>query len=415
MNENPSNVLLVLLRLDLKARQPLLTRVGQQGETVQILQEGSHLLAGILDPTNRSRGAPVTDIELIGGKLKTYNKVLTGFQEISRRYYDDGGFIEKPESYNSDQQEEVLERISAVGHLIYDLFEDDDPQRKERRPIRDWLGKLLHSDPDNKDRPTQPVTIVTNDLNVPWFWLKRLKYGPSLCEVCPLGLLQLSAGSGEFETRRGAKRKNYNALLINGTTGLPFVAEELDTIGKSLGDSHKFAQLNFTAHGINAIDDITKLRRPPYRKEQLISDFRVVHFSGQYDRENMFIGDESLDWDDLLPILSGSLLVLDGASRSSSFESWTDVEALTSTFINERQVSGCVVSVLPVKDDPIVSKILWGTFYQQLRYGSSTIAQALFKARQALREHFETTASKNPSWLFYQLMGSAAVQLCDED
>jgi len=66
-----------------------------------------------------------------------------------------------------------------------------------------------------------------------------------------------------------------------------------------------------------------------------------------------------------------------------------DVQALTSALINEGHALGCLVNVLPVKDDPITSRILWESFYWELRRGTGTIAHALFKARQKLREHFE--------------------------
>jgi len=60
-SQTPSNVLLVLLRLDLKAPQQLLAPGGPQGE-LSIPRRGKAipLLAGVLDPTNRSTGAPVT-------------------------------------------------------------------------------------------------------------------------------------------------------------------------------------------------------------------------------------------------------------------------------------------------------------------------------------------------------------------
>jgi len=113
-----------LLRLDLKAPQQLLAPGGPQGETVQFLVEGKqyHLLAGVLDPTNRSTGAPVTLIELTGEKLKTYNDVLSGFQEISQKFYGKNGFVDKPESYTSEVQDEVYKQISEVGRLIQSSF-----------------------------------------------------------------------------------------------------------------------------------------------------------------------------------------------------------------------------------------------------------------------------------------------------
>jgi hypothetical protein len=415
VNEIPPNVLLVLLRLDLKTPQQVLPGEGAPHDNVQFLVEGKqyHLLAGVLDPSDpRSSGAPITLIELADEKLKTYNAILRDFHKISQKFYRQGGFIEKPQSYSQDEQEDLAEQISDIGCLIYDLFEDEDPSRKERRPIRDWLGKVLHSE----GRRTQTVTIVTNDLNIPWFWLKRQKYGRFLCEVCPLGLLQLSAGARMESPDRVRSASCFRALVIEGAANLPFVGTELDAISGFLGSSNKRLPRTFEPHRVTGVDDIRSLHKS-YRKQQLLDEFRIIHFSGDFDREAMILKGESLDWDDLhsFNLLRGALLVLDGLSRAAGSGAWSDVQALTSVLINEWQTMGCIVSVLPVKDDPIISRVFWGAFYKELRLGSSTVAQALLKARGVLRDHFEAIGSKNPAWAFYQLMGSAAVQLCDEE
>src|SRR5260370_412062 len=347
-------------------------------------------------------------MELTGDKLKTYNGILRDFQKISEKFYGEDGFIAKPESYTGEKQEEVYESLSDLGCHICQLFEDEDPRMKERRPIRDWLSKILYS--SDADTDFRPVTIVTNDLNVPWFWLKKVKFGPFLCEKCPLGLLQLSAGSG-IEIPEYPKTDTYNALLIDGATTLPFASASLDAISGFLGDP-LYKLKRFQPHRVTGLDEIRNLRKT-YRKEQLLSDFRIIHFSGQYDRETMLLNGESVDWDDLsnLNLLSSSLLVLDGASRVAGFGAWTDAQSLTSALLNQQQALGCVVNVLPVKDDPIVSQILWGNFYRELRQPAGTIAQALFKARKKLREHFEEIGSKNPPWAFYHLLENPSVHL----
>ena len=86
MDHSLSNVLLVLMRLDVNDSHPLHVRGSRQGEDLPLLDEGKsyHLLAGVLDPTHRSTSAPVTGIELTGRKLKTYNRVVRDFQKISK-------------------------------------------------------------------------------------------------------------------------------------------------------------------------------------------------------------------------------------------------------------------------------------------------------------------------------------------
>jgi len=113
----------------------------------------------------------------------------------------------------------------------------------------------------------------------------------------------------------------------------------------------------------------------------------------------------------LKDVLNNALLVLDGYRSECGAGAWPDVANVTSALVNMGGALGCVVPVLPVKDDPIVAKVLWGSFYLDLRRGSSALGQALVKARRALKTQFEN----NPAWAAYQLIGSPAGQLYSDD
>jgi hypothetical protein len=387
---NPSNVLLVLMCLDRNDTNPLRLRNGQLDKN-----GAYHLLAGVLDPAHRAASAPVTGIELNGDMLDIYNKVLSKFQEISEKFYCKGGFIENPDSYTDEKQTEVFNDMSAVGKLIYELFPIENP-------VRGWLDKLLRS----KDvRPIQPVTIITNDFNIPWFWLKGPSFGPFLCEVCSLGLLQLLA-AGDAEGHRappGRADKKYEALLINESASLPFLNETLDGIATLLEAPHRWAARDFKVHRANNSHDIAVLTENS-REYHLLSSFRIVHFSGHYSSQTLHIFN-------LKPILNSSLLVLDGGALGPKGN--TNVEGLASGVMSKGAL-GCVLSVLPVKHDPIASKVLWETFYGELRRPASTVGQALAKARVELRDHFKAIGSPNPMYATYQLIGSPAIHLCHE-
>jgi|SRR5579859_1230521 len=390
--QNVSNVLLVLMCLDRNDPNPLRLRSGK------LDRDGAyHLLAGVLDPAHRAASAPVTGIELDRDMRKIYNQVLEDFQEISAKFYGEDGFIQKPESYTHERQAEVLEAVSSVGQLIYELFPTGNP-------VRGWLEKLLRS----KDvRPIQPVTIITNDFNIPWFWLKGPRLGPLLCEVCSLGMLQLLA-AGDAEGHRappGREDRKYEALLVNESATLPFVDEELGEITAMLQDADRRAARDFKVHLANTRHDITNLCENS-REDHLLSSFRIVHFTGNYSAE-------TLQLYTLRPILNSSLLVLGGCSSAREPKGWTDLEGLASNLMS-RGALGCVMTVLPVKHDPISNKVLWGAFYRELRRSSSTVGQALAKARVELRDHFKAIGSPNPMYAAYQLIGSPAVQLCHE-
>ncbi|MDQ3743132.1 MAG: CHAT domain-containing protein [Acidobacteriota bacterium] len=412
-----SNVLLVFMCLDLRDPiSPLRSRSGTQGQTARFLEDEDNryqLLVAVLDPAQRGTSAPVTGIEMNKAKRRTYNSILRQFQRISASFYDDGGYIDRPDSYTEERQEEVDKAISIVGCDIYDLFLNE---AGRPNPIRDRLDRLLGpSDAGVRQRSTKSVTILSNDFGIPWFWMKRERHSPFLCEVCSLGLLQLTAVGRATEPQQappGQKDKTYEALLIKGSTNLPFQDEELNMITSLLGDPDRGAARTFNAQLANTPNDILNLLQQDPAK--LIDDFRIVHFSGHYTGRELLLSGQRLPVRRLEDFLSGALLVLDGCSSARNLDAWADVEGLTSMLINEGTL-GCVVTVLPVKHDPIVSKILWGAFYRELRRGSSTVGQALTTARCALRDHFEKLGSRNPAWAVYQLIGSPAVQLCDEE
>lgn len=411
-----SNVLVVLMCLDLKDPNPLRSRSGRQ---IFLEEEDNRyqLLVAVLDPGRRATSAPVMGLKLNSGKRRTYNRILRQFQEISERFYSPSGFIDEATSYTEERQRKVLDAMSAVGRDIYDLFRPDDEEPYLRLAIREWLDSLLKA-PDagrSMQRPTRPVTILTNDFGIPWFWLKNAQDHPFLCEVCSLGLLQLSAvdrATGAQDPPPGQQDKTYEALLIEGSTTLPFQDEEFKMIAGLLSDKDQRAKRTFTAQHAKKPADIYRLLGRP--EDSLLDDFRIVHFSGHYSGQKLLVGDEPVAVSALYSVLSGSLLVLDGCSSAGKLNAWADVEGLTSSLINKGAL-GCVVTVLPVKHDPIVSKVLWGTFYRELRRGSITVGQALAKARIELRNYFDAIGSPNPAWAVYQLIGSPAVPLCDEE
>jgi hypothetical protein len=414
IDHSQSNVLLVLLRLEM-GTHPLYRK------DTPDLQPGTeyHLLAGVFDPAHRATSAPVTEIKLDGGKRETYNDVLAKFRKISDRFYKNG-YIAYPESYNAKAQEQVLDDISDIGKNIHGLF-------PAKNPVREWIDNLLepHASGDSekprqhRERPNRPVTILTNDFNIPWFWLKDAPRGPFLCEVCSLGLLQLSA-AGPAEAHHPTIREDeqYDALLIKGASCLSSNDDDLDHVASTLGDFVPRVSWTFNTRRAKTRDDLSSVVCD-IDKEKQLNDFRIVHFSGHYSGEKLHLPGAHYPISQLNDVLNGALLVLDGCSSDCWPLSWTIGEPFTSNRNNAigcvmtQGAIGCVMTVLPIKFDPISSKILWGTFYRQLRL-KKTVGQALAEARIELHEHFNAIGSKNPMWAAYQLLGSPAVQLCKE-
>jgi hypothetical protein len=393
-------MMLLILRLDLLARR------GSERSGPRLLIDDPDidykLLVTLLDPSLRTTGAPVSVIPLARDKFEDYNASLEGFQGIWKNYYRDGGYIDKPESYTPAQQLAVFKEIQHIGNAITRLFSSVSD------PIDKWLENLFSG--PTLGASLQPVTILTNDFDIPWFWLR--KNGHFLCEVCSLGLLQLSATGAPSDTvhRPPGGKKEHEALLVKGAfrSTLPFLDAEIDRVEERLtepirGISRTFKALRATTR--KEMEDLACKWDPPHP--------RTVHFWGHYSKDALSMEGGDVNIADLTKMLNGSLLVLDGSGSSRDLKSWADLDGLTLSLINLGAL-GCVVTALPVKHDPIVSRILWDTFYRNLRYETGSVGQALAKARLALRDYFREIHSPNPVWAAYQMIGSPVVPLCED-
>jgi CHAT domain-containing protein len=122
------------------------------------------------------------------------------------------------------------------------------------------------------------------------------------------------------------------------------------------------------------------------------------------------LGGGVIEIEALKDYIDQALLVLDGCSSSRGLEGWTDTGVVTSELLRLGAL-GCVVTQLPIRNDPIVGRIFWEKFYGELRTGKVTIGQALLLARRELKRCLEDYRLPNPAWAFYQLVGNPGVQL----
>ena len=91
-------------------------------------------------------------------------------------------------------------------------------------------------------------------------------------------------------------------------------------------------------------------------EEELVSNIRIVHLCGRFTNHSFILNDRRIPSTFLPAIVNRALIVLDGSSKNRGPTGWADMEELTSTLINDGAI-GCVVTVLPVKHDPIVAKV----------------------------------------------------------
>lgn len=406
------NIFLILLRLDLskEATLCLATQAKEDGGFRPLERGGGHrLLVGILDSQMKSTSTPMEVINFAQEEVDAYNTVLECLERLNAMYQDEDGFVRHPERFDRSAQEAVRKAIAHIGCLIYEIFPD-----RETAGLREWLGGILTGRGLPEDHH---VTIITNDFDIPWYWLKNRHSlaAPMLCEAVSLGTMQLKTQDRRRESTppepEGAGQEHFRALLINGSPDLPLASESLHAVHKALKDSMRGRAAEVT---VDVIDSREKLRNIDalYREqEKIVREFKIVHFSGHYSGTRLVINGESVFDRVLQPFLKDSLVVLDGCSSSSGLKAWVDPGGIASSLINRGQALACVVTSLPVKDDPLVGRVLWRDFYQEIRRGRISIGQALVKARRTLRTHLDTAGLPNLIPALYQLCGNSSVTL----
>jgi hypothetical protein len=421
------NVFLFLIRLDLEEKYPLRSSLDSKGLPRMEAHSKHAMIAGLLDPSQTKTRTPLTPIAFEDGKRKdSYNDILDHLEGLIQSFYEPpDGYIFDPSRLGQRQQKEMGREIVSIGHSIYDLI-------PKNGPLFGWFNDLLQASDSSKRWPEeQHVTIITNDFNIPWYWMRATDWGPSLCEACSLGMLQLTNRNiaeidGDQDESTEAVTEPLRALLINGPgqSNLPFMGEELailkDVIGQGSDPSRPLnralrRQRTFEPVCIESLEAFQKLKSDVHPRKQR-SMYRLVHYTGHWSLDNeeekeLMVGAKRLDAEDLKHFVDSAVLALDGCSSSSGLQAWSEVENLTGKLLNLGAL-GCIVTTLPVKNDPIVCRAFWEALYGALLRGS-TLGLALVKGRQALKAHFKDVRSQNPSWAFYQLIGNPSVRLGD--
>jgi hypothetical protein len=214
------------------------------------------------------------------------------------------------------------------------------------------------------------------------------------------------------------KEENFRALYIKGSSKLPFAEEEMIRITQIIEGVDptvkKIKDRNLKVNRVCSMEDLYSLIEKSKDTNEFKDQFKVVHFSGHYSDKCLLIDDRQINTEMLLlPFIQNSLLVLDGCSSSRDVTGWSDVGGITSQMINYGAF-GCITTVLPIKDDPIVENVFWKEFYRNFVFLRYSVGFSLHKARLQLKNHYKTLNSTDPTWLFYQLIGSPSTKLFDD-
>lgn len=418
---------LIILRFNRAEEQnPLLCgAIDESGKFKEMKGANATLVVGIVDPSIRSAMTPMMMIPVTGPTAKLYNKILKEVEKLNGLYRAEEGYLRNPASLNHAQSKLVMSSIKDIGHLIFDMMKSSE----HSEAVCAWLDGLFRDyerrNP-GRDETTNHVTLITNDFSIPWYWLMTRDL--FLCEVVALGMLQLSSYSAGYRgdadaagRAKVAQEQLYKALLINGSSDLPFALAELDAVTAGLGSgngdsgaaaSHVVTEMVSTKTMLKTLWNRTK-------KGERVEQYRIVHFTGHYSSDALMIRDGNGQYEEieaheeLDQFVDRSVLVLDGCSSSAGLRAWTDMDTVTARLIQAGAV-GCVATALPLKNDPIIAEWFWSRFYQQLRLKEMSVGRALRNARATLKERLEELDIDNPAWLYYQLVGNPMVDLFAE-
>jgi hypothetical protein len=424
-----NNTFLVLIVLHLDEPHNLLgdghsAETGSPGLKRMDKNKKYHLLAGVLDPSRPETHAPLASAAFTSTTIDTYNDIIDRVERINHLYYGetgDGGFLAGRELFNETAKEKILQEIEDIGQKIFSILLNSDAAQ-----LCDWIKKLVPEEEGKKQQktvstsevlPRNHVTIITNDFNIPWYWMKVYRKATLLCENCCLGMLQLGMETKPPRPPGKSLSGRYGALLINGSSDMPFAKEELEGIQRKLEDGPTrgtMSRFQVVARVVSDTNELSTVMQD-YLPQEIRKDFRIFHFTGHYDGEKLQLGPwghrEEIKKTVIADFILGSILVLDGCNSKKGLKAWTSVKGATNDLIN-RGAHGCIVTVLPIKHDPFVSEVFWGAFYHALRHeDENTVGLALLKARTALKKYFAGLGPRNPTPLLYQLIGNPSVSL----
>ncbi len=418
------NVFLIILRLDLEAPNPLAGPDLSAAGPSAYMTKGHHsILAGVLDPGRSQTNTPLAHIMMGAQNRKHYNWILDRMTEILREFEraDRGGTL-----LHRDRLAAFDETIDQIGTKILALLQDesgDMPSAALATALDDLLRGHEVSGPH--------VTIITNDFAIPWYWMRRLGARSPLCECRPLGMLQLSGRAirdallpdlGETavptDVITPASAPARRALLLGGgLADLPFLTDELSELVTAIeGDvnQRKFRR-PFEVDRIVTQDELFSLcgTRSAHERHSL---YRILHWCGHwgFSGGHLQLNGKPLEIGFLADFIRDAVLALDGCHSSRQLSPWSDLKGATAQMLAHGAL-GCVVSVLPLRNDPVTGRVFWGAFYQKLLSGSgATVGQAVLEARSALTTALEDWRLENVAPLAYQLVGNPSARLFEE-
>ncbi|MBN2082121.1 hypothetical protein JW859_07925 [bacterium] len=400
------------------------------------------LVACVLDPAKSTTHTTLQKFELKDNRA-TRNLIRRKLRMLYHLYYDDqAGVQDQPFLFHRDKQAEISDIIDELGSYVFQLLVD---AKKADNPIKRWLEEILLS--RHRKNPRH-VTIVTNDFTIPWYWMKAVRGQPTLCEKCALGYLQLSSSEVAKTVmdirdidRHMPDAYRPHALIVDAARKLQYNTEILEYISDVLTNKLEYGRKSgsrvMEVHKVcnDAELDRTVRNLTHRHKQGVLVDVadqrieqinRLVHFSGHYGSKRFLSIDDDEDQclteSKLSSFINDSLLVLDGCNSAHGMGAWIDMRNITSMLMTKYAAMGCLLSVLPVQDDPLISKKFWGEFYTKATetFGETmnTVGFALHQARNELREYLLAIEKQtdcdlpcNPAYLLYQLVGNSTIRL----
>ncbi len=427
------NVFLLLVRLDWGSANPF---VGS-GRMRDDDQQKYSMLIGVLDQTRKGTGTALANISFGRARRRMYNHVLQQVEEIFQSFERSGGYIDERTTFGVAERLRVVRTIEFVGQEIFAFLEFAQVGDIGAKAVRQALEDLLAQAATPTRPPTElpvgqagdrgggertravgrpHVTIVTNDFSIPWFWMRLPGAEHALCETHPLGMMQLSGpGTTPLRASTATRRAegNRRAMFVEGTSDLAFLKDELAVFKAAIEgvDERERKHRGFEVEEVMEPRQIRANERGRSDRKHL---YRILHYSGHWTLadDGLQLKQGPVDVIDLEDYIEDAVLTLDGCSTARGLEAWNEVDNLTGKLLGAG-ARGCIVSMLPVRNDPVMASVLWSSFYNAIvgTSGAVTLGQALLDARVRVRDAFKGTDLDGVTALSYQLIGNPTAYL----
>lgn len=316
---------------------------------------------------------------------------------------------------------DILSQLRELnkGYMTLDLLRDNVGKRLKTHL---GLNKLFTSLQRFEDKE---ISIITNDVQIPWEWVYFEEKGKFLCELFPYGkefLERIESISPPKEEPSEVipkladqLKKSYVLILYDtggsrGLASLPSVRVEIKDLQILLEETGIPKKNILTIDGgkkdaeSSFMDIITKGAE----------NLKIIHYAGHIMRNSLYMTSGEIECKEIEDAtahkkLSAPLVFLNGCFSADILEEWEQEKNLSTSFLMAG-ASGCICTRRDIGDT--VASDFSRKFYETLLSKDNSAPTRIGSVLQSARQEFKKGCSENDfGWLLYTLHGSPSYEL----